>query len=325
MFYLSALLTYDYYDRIEVPRHDIRVSFHRSVVDGTAPYQLRYRVLVPYVAEGIMKVAGQILPPERSFRLTYMVLNFAALAIFFGSLLGLLHQWFGPGLAYFGLALSAVIIDFTFRHHSFHPWSFWEASLCALAMLWISRKHWSRLVPLSIAAAMIRETTALLPLGFLLAVLPLNPRHWRSAELRRREVRVALGSIFAWAATLAAVHAVVGYRPATFSIQTAIAGNLQDLRLALILNFLMAGPLLMLAARGVLRSAPVVRGMALAAIPYVCVLSVIGYWWEIRYWMAILPVLVPAVIQGLIYQRISCEPLDRNVPAEAWLSYVARK
>jgi hypothetical protein len=103
----------------------------------------------------------------------------------------------------------------------------------------------------------------------------------------------------AWLGTYFAVHHFIGYKPATFFLSTAIAGNLTYLGYAILFNALMPGFVLLFAIIGLRSSPRLIRVMAVALVPYLAVLAAIGYWVEIRYWMSTLPVMVPAFLASL--------------------------
>ena len=53
--YLSTTLTYDYYLRIEDRQLGARAKLHSEIVSREAPFQYRYRVLLPYAAEVVAR------------------------------------------------------------------------------------------------------------------------------------------------------------------------------------------------------------------------------------------------------------------------------
>lgn len=308
---LAGMLTFDYYSRVEAPSWEQRVKVHASIVNGKAPYQYRYRVLIPYVAEGLARTlqaipkfggavpAGSLSYSTRAFNSAFILMNFSALLLLFMSLWSLMETWFERRLALFGLALAAIMIDFTFRDHFYHPWSFWEAAFYALGMHLVLRRRWYAVILLSAVGALCRETTAFLPLGFLLFVLPLDFRRWRATDLRRTDVQAAIASLGLWLGAWLAVHRLVGYAPPTFFLERAMTGNLGMLHYSVLMNVLLLGALPVLAGWGLPRSPHLVRSMAVALVPYIAVLLTIGFWWEIRYWMTLLPVLIPALLSAI--------------------------
>jgi hypothetical protein len=310
--WLSAMLTYDYYARIENPQQQQRISLHHEIVVRTAPYQYRYRILVPNAAEVIGRLI-QRLPlirsrpavepltySKRAFGISYCLLNFTALLIFFVCQIRLIWLFFAYELALLGGAISALLVDFTFRDHFFHPWSLWEGAFFALGLILIHRRmHWEFL-GLSLVALLNRETSLFLVLIFLICTLP---RHWPKGGLTKvalqGDTQFAMANLVVWLSGYLALHRLVGYRPSTFFIETALSGNGAHFRYAVALNVLLIGSLAPLILTG-LRSAPqLIRRSAWILPAYFGLLLVIGFWWEIRYWIAVLPVIVPALIAAI--------------------------
>lgn len=318
--YVTFGLAYEYYKRIEEPNFERRFKLHGEIVTGEAAYQFRYRVLIPNVAEYLARTIQQLPPVNRSpihpparysqraFNLAYFTLNAAGLGLFFFSLWRLTCTYYGATSAALAVALSAFAVGLTFRDHYFHPWSFWEPAFYGIGMLMVLRRSYGLFTLLNIIAVLTRETTAFLPLGFLLYVLPENWSHVRVGVLATRPVRVALANLILWCGTYFGLHWLVGYRAPTFFLHDAITGNFGGLGHTLRMTILFLGPLWWVAARQ-MRSAPLLfRRFGLALIPYVAVLFVIGLWWEIRYWITILPVLSPAIVSALDREGVSAPP-----------------
>ena len=63
---LSLLLSDGYYSRVEKPNYEARVALHQAIIDGTAESPYRYRVLIPYLAEGLTRLAAHLnIPLQR--------------------------------------------------------------------------------------------------------------------------------------------------------------------------------------------------------------------------------------------------------------------
>lgn len=308
---LAAQLGYDYFDRVERPQHAERMAVHRTIVDGTAPYQYRYRVLVPYAAEPLARALQHIplfhgdAPAEGyayghwAFATAYLLLNLAALLLFLGMLFAVCRALFTTELALLGIALAAMVASFTFRDHFFHPWSFWEAALFAGGLWCVQTGRYGWFTFVVLLGAVNRETSVFLVLVFAFAAAPERGVAW-STWLRGAQARWVLASGVTWLAAWGAVHALVGYAPATFTLADARAGNLANLRYAARLNVLLFGPAWALVAVGLWRGPRLVRRAALVLPFYLGLLLVIGFWWEIRYWLTVLPILVPALLAGLV-------------------------
>ena len=68
---VSAALTYQYVMLLDLPTVERRMVMHRLVVEGHAPSPYRYRVLVPYTTDVIVRVLGRRLRDDQTFRLAY--------------------------------------------------------------------------------------------------------------------------------------------------------------------------------------------------------------------------------------------------------------
>src|SRR6185312_4465162 len=298
--WLAAMLTYDYYARVENPEMQSRMELHRMMVTGSAPYQYRYRVLIPYAADALAHVlqrtpvlanqpeAGDLGYSHRAFTVSFGIFNFAAIALMLSAIGVLMTRLLTHELALFGVAASAVMMEFTFRNHTYQPWSFWEGAFFAVGLLLIHRRRYWAFSVLSVLALLNRETSVFLLIAFLAIEWPNGPG-----------LRFAIGNVAVWIAGFFALHRIVGYAPATFFISTAIEGNRNNLLLSIWLNALLVGIALPLIWRGLQRAPQFYRRAALALPPYLALLLVIGYWWEIRYWITALPIIVPLIACAL--------------------------
>jgi hypothetical protein len=301
--WLAAMLTYDYYSRVEDPFMGARMSLHHEIVSGTAPYQYRYRVLIPAVAEGLARVfqhaptvkSRPIAPPlaysKRAFVLAYASLNFAALAILFWSVGELVAELMGTELSWVAVTLSAILVTFTFRNHYYHPWSFWEGAMFGTGLLLIHQRRLWLFAILSLIGLLNRETSIFLVLILAATAFP---------DVRSREMRFAIGTMTAWVAGFFLLHYFVGYRPSTFFLETALTGNRENAWFALLLNGLLIGIVSPLILRGMFTGPRLIRRAALVLPLYLALLLVIGYWWEIRYWITAIPIIVPALIAAVV-------------------------
>ena len=310
--WLTGMLTFDYYVRIEAPSIEKRISLHSDIVNGSAPYQFRYRVLIPYVAEALARLiqdspVAHSRPmvqshsySKRAFVLAYCFLNSIALLILLLSVGELLWRMFGYDLALFGIVVSAFLVNFTFRDHYFQPWSFWEGAFFALGLLLIHRKSYWLFSGVSVLGLLNRETSVFLLVAFLFCTLPqtITKDNWIEA-LNKRDVRFAVGNLIVWVLGFFILHRVVGYRPSTFFFDTAVNGNRANLKYALVLNFLLFGSLWPLVLKGIPLSPLLIRRSAMMLPAYFGLLLVIGYWWEIRYWITVIPIVVPALIAAM--------------------------
>ena len=182
--WLSAMLTGDYYVRVEAPALNARIALHQDMVTGNAPYAYRYRIFAPYAAEGLARVlqhapivsSRPATPPLSysglAFTTAYCLLNLAALIVLLWSIGELTWRLWRYDLALLGVAIAAVMVGFTFRDHYYHPWSFWEGAFFALGLLLIHRQQFLLFSALSLFGLVNRETSVFLLVAFLLTTLP---------------------------------------------------------------------------------------------------------------------------------------------------------
>lgn len=325
--WLTGILTFDYFVRVEAPRMQQRLSSHTAIVDHTAPYQYRYRVLIPFVADALARLiqhsplansrplVGTHPYSKRAFELAYCLLNGMALCVLLFSLGELLWRLFSYDLALFGIASSAFLVAFTFRDHYFQPWSFWEGAFFALGLLLIYRESYWTLSVLSILGLLTRETSVFLLVAFLFYTLPENVRIQSLIEAsHERKFRFAVGNLIAWVIGFFILHWAVGYKPSTFFMETAMNGNRTHLKYALVLNCLFFGFISPLVLRGIFRAPILIRRSAMMLPAYIGLLAVIGFWWEIRYWITVIPILVPALVATIADARPPKDPNNVLVP-----------
>ena len=245
--WMSAMLTGDYYVQVEAPAMNARIALHQEMVTGNAPYAYRYRVLTPYAAEVAARMLQQapiistrpLAPPLRysevAFTAAYSLLNMAALVTLLWSIGELTWRLSRYDLALLGVAIAAVLVRFTFRDHYYHPWSFWEGAFFALGLLLIHQQRYLLFSVVNLFGLLNRETSVFLLVAFLLIALPRDRSKASAiATLRSAPFRFAVANLIAWVIGFFALHYVVGYKPSTFTIETAVAGNRAHVWLSLI-------------------------------------------------------------------------------------------
>jgi hypothetical protein len=325
--WLSAMLTGDYYVRVEAPAMNARISLHQDMVTGNAPYAYRYRVLAPYAAEALARLLQHapivntraLTPPlpysGLAFTTAYCLLNLAALVTLLWSIGELTWRLSRYDLALLGVAIAAVMVGFTFRDHYYHPWSFWEGAFFALGLLLIHRQQFLLFSALNLFGLINRETSVFLLVAFLLTTLPRDLSKARAIEaLHSSPFRFAVGNLIVWVIGFFTLHYVIGYKPSTFTLETAVAGNRAHIWYALVLNTLFIGCVSPLILKGLRLSPPLIRRSALMIPGYLALLLTLGYWWEIRYWITLLPIVVPALVAALA-NAAPPEELELQLPS----------
>lgn len=184
---LALTLAYIYFHNIEKPMLEARLILHRQILEGSAPSPYQYRVLVPFLAEGIFRVERLFFPDFRAFALAYIALNIGALLLWLWAGFALLRVWFRREYALIGTLFVAAVMPLTFYDHYFQPWSFWEALFYTLALLLMAQRRWGWLGLVVLLASLNRETGVMILPAFALTVLmgqrllPLKKWHWKVA------------------------------------------------------------------------------------------------------------------------------------------------
>jgi hypothetical protein len=182
------------------------VARHDTVLDHTAGDPWRYRLLSEWIAEGARRGAravGFSQPAAVGF-LGFRVLQ--NLAIF--SLMWLFLRRLGIGWyeRLFGLGLLAWAFTQALLYQAMAFNTYGDVLFYLAAAVLILARRWWWVLPLTVAAALNRETSGLIPVMLMAMAWPLG---WRSEE-GRRALRIGALSLVAFAATYAILRAAVG-------------------------------------------------------------------------------------------------------------------
>ena len=252
-------------------------SWHQEMISGTAPAPNQYRPLTPWLAEFVWRLSGQ-----GDLYLSYFLLR----ALFTGLALWVfdryLRVWFAPGAAAGGALALAVVIPFTY--YSVIQESDPLNLLIFVAAFWalaVGRDLW--LVPLLLAGTLNRETTAMLPVVYLLA-------RWGQEPPRRVIGRAALFAA-CWGVVYGAIWLGYGNR-AYYTDVVMLEANLRSL-LPTTFALLFLGVMWFLPwfAR---QQAPLLLRRSLWLVPlFVALQYVVAVVQEVRLFLPLTPILIP--------------------------------
>jgi hypothetical protein len=191
------------------PKQFIEVDLrerHDAVLDGIVGDPWRYRLLSDWGAEGALRIADAIgfsQPAVVGF-LGFRVLQ--NLAIFGLMWLFLRRLGFGPYERLFGLSLLAWGFTQALFHQAMSFNTYGDIAFYLAAALLILNRRWWWVVPLTVVAAVNRETSGLIPVMLMAMAWPLG---WRSEE-GRRALRIGAIALVAFGATYGIVRWAVG-------------------------------------------------------------------------------------------------------------------
>jgi hypothetical protein len=293
----SMMVWYMHFREIDIPKKIPRMELHSQIVDRTAPSPYRYRVLVPYVAEGMTRVFGPALGSDRAFVLAYGLVEAASIIALILILYGLCAQFFAPLPSLVGALIANLSLVVALRDHYFQPWSLVNAVSFALAALLLFRRRTIAFLLLVALSSFNRETSALLPVLYLAT----------AAERKHisRHVLVFVLACAVWSAGYLLVRFVQGGAPHIYQVSEIFEKNLAAKNLGyLALNLILfLGFVWLFAARGLRRSPPFIKRLALFIPLYLPFVFVFGVWKEVRLLMPLYPVLIPAALSWLFPRK----------------------
>ena len=75
VFFTALILSYYQTIRVDAPNYDLKIKRHFSIVNNTAEYPYKYRLLNPYMANASFSLFKTVLPEKGSFLLAYFIQN----------------------------------------------------------------------------------------------------------------------------------------------------------------------------------------------------------------------------------------------------------
>ncbi len=300
---VGAVTAYQYFRQVDYPFHDGRVATHRQLLEGAELSPFRYRVLVPFAVEGLIRGLSTALGPRLAFLAAYAVYDGIVFVALFGTLYGYLRRWFPPDGSLLAVLFTGATMPVALRDHYFQPWSPLEVVLFTAGLWLASRRRHAWLALVVVAAALNRETALFLVVALLLADLDVlgpwrerPPAAWRGPVLRGA---LHLGL---WLAVFAGLRVALGPAPPAhtlgeiWAINTTAARGLR----ALATGVLFLGAFWAFAALG-WRTAPrFAKNAALVVPAYLVAMGLFGEWHETRLLMTLYPFLLPLVL-GFLY------------------------
>jgi hypothetical protein len=310
---ISAILAFDYFTRVEYPRLEPRLAMHTRIVTGVEVAPYRYRVLVPYGVDWLMRGLTIVLPHDRAFRLraeqpgstraftiAYVLYDLVAIALSLVCLHSLLLGWFSRETALIGSLLAAITMELTFRNHFYQPWSLAEMFFNTAAVLLMVRRRYGWLSVVVLFASLNRETGVFIPIMFFLAYA-----RWQQ---RFPFLRVSRTCLFwtTWyscisVAVLLTLRLALGSSPMILTLRQTLEKNTEPgyLVYAIFIAILFFGVFWLLIVRGFSSAPRLIRKASGVLIFYFAVVLLWGGWAEIRYFTSYYALFIPLGLSAL--------------------------
>lgn len=254
-----AVSAFDY--SVLVPQPELRYDMHRAIVEGTAPSPERFRILVPWALDPIIKAASSITDPQHAFRRVYFAFHVAALTALLAGVYAYCRLWYSRDRALIGALIAGSVLRLVLRmgeywdfspipeHGWFTPWSLLEPVLVSAALILIYKQRWPALVIVLLLAGLNSGAAGLMSM----------------------------------------------FTP-PFSTLTE---NLAHLPSTAINIGLFLGPAVLLAVSGFTRAPRFAQRAVLVPAALVIGVAMFGYWWDVRLLTPVYPVAAPLILSAL--------------------------
>jgi hypothetical protein len=297
-----ATNAFDY--SVLVPQHQLRYEMHRAIVDGTAPSPQRFRILVPWLLDPVIRAASSLTDAEQAFRRVYLAFHFIALTALLAGVYAYSRLWFTRERALIGALIVGSTLHLVLRMGEywdfspipdrtwFAPWSLVEPVFVAAGLLLLSKRRIAPFAILTIVAALNSEASILLPLIAL--------------TVPGQERRDGAALIALWFVVTAILRLGVGGFTWPSS---SIDANLAHLPSTAVNLALFLGPAALLIVTGFRRAPLFTQRAFLAAMPLVIAVGVFGYWWDIRLLTPLYPLSAPLILSAIFEPGEETGPL----------------
>jgi hypothetical protein len=210
---ILLLSTYVVYEHVTSPLAvDMtrQIERHERMIAGQSEFfnPWQYRILSAYTLEGVIQVYNALLPGKPDI-IPYAGLHFAQVALIF--ILCLIYfRRLGvanPFLIGLGLVVTCYCMSTSVFQSDLSFNTYFDIAFYLAAALLIIRGNIVWIIPLTLLAALNRETSGFIPL------MVLAPFPMRLADIDRRKVIVAAASLAVFTAVFFAVRLYYGFQP----------------------------------------------------------------------------------------------------------------
>jgi hypothetical protein len=289
----ALVLSYQYFAQVHYHFIEQSIARHREIVSGTAGSPYRYRILVPFVLDPLIGLVARWTAYRNAFLGTYAAYDAFAISFSLLATFAYLRRWFRSTMALAGTLYMAVMMTLALRDHYFMPWSWIEPGLVAVALSLLVRGRRAAILPLTVVAALNRETGLIIPL--LLCATSLAPGR------RNGALGWCVSALAAWAIVFFGLRWVLGGAAPYSSIPELWRSNTEPLHLvrAIVQVALFGGALWFLVPAGIRHAPQFVRRSALVVPPYLIGVLLFGMWYEVRLLIPLYPIVLPLALFAL--------------------------
>lgn len=293
---VAAVLSYGYFNAVDLFCVDTRIDHHRAILAHSDTAPLKYRVLVPFLVDILIRIFSLWTTYKKAFVFSYGIYDFAAIFLILTSLFFYLKEWFSKERAFIGALFVAGTLSVALRDHCFQPWSLLETGFYTLA-LWCCRRKWHGWLALIVVlSALTKESSVFILLVFLLTSK--NRLLFFFYSFCWFAVFISLRYFFGMDVDTSHILGHFGFKT---DIPYGLVRNADPLKLCLALlhNGLIFGVFWIFAVLGFRQTPDPFLKRVIWVIPFYFILWILmGLWWEARLLMFLYPFIIPL---GLFY------------------------
>ncbi len=298
LFSISLAIGDFHYHRIDKPHLEARLKLHREIIDGSAKAPYRYRILVPFVMEGMLKILPQSISTNKRFLLSYSAYNITVVFFMLILLFTYMRLWFTIQQSLVGILFVCSTIVVAMKNHFYQPWSFLETALFTFGLLAIFKKKYFLFAVLVVLATLNRATGLFLTLAYLLISINMGVSQDNKGMpplLNRQDFLRFLVYFMLWLTIFFGLRWILGESGSVHTIKELWILNTNPVRLLhASINIAMFLGLFWLFILLGFRCSPSYVRKTVRIVPfYILVIAIYGVWKEVRLLMVLYPIIVP--------------------------------
>lgn len=304
---LAFMVSWIYFQRVEQPDFQSRLSLHNDIVSGHAPSPYNYRVLIPFTAEAIKLLLSHVTVNERvAFMLAYSLIDVLSTFGFLVMAFVFFSKFYSEKSSLLGVFVIGALMHIGLQDHAYQPWSVLEALFFLVALLAIYEKKTRHLWLLVALASLNRETAILIPAAMFIHAS-------QGFKVPDKADRVAIAAaLLSWVLMYGLLRYLCGQAAHVLSLSAILYINTRPSSLARLAfnGFMVLGFWWLLFWKGLFSSSSFIKRSWLILIVYAPLVLIFGVWFEVRLLLPLYPLLVATC---LAFIEVSLDqPLARS-------------
>lgn len=309
---VSLTLTYYYMFQTVIYNVDVVMDEHNAIVSGSALSPYRYRILVPYILDPMIDLAGRMMPEsivssstvlsgaELSFIGVYGTFYFLGILGFLTPLFFYLRRWFGLKESLIGFLFSTTVMTMALRDHAYAPYSILEPALFTIALILITKNKELSLIPLTFIATLTKETSFIIPAAYFMTKIDFKSLMGGKIRSQLNPILWSFILSMTWLLTFIGLRFFLGSAEHIFTVGEIWTVNTRGLNpVRIIANIsLMFGAFWIFSFLGFKNSPEFIRKTAAVVPIYLIPWSIWSVLYEVRLLMFLYPIIIPL---GMFY------------------------